>query len=235
MDKRCIVFYDSGSGGLNLFERTRKVFPNENYIYFADEKNLPFGDKTEEELNVVFDKAIETINSFCPKLLVVACNTMSCCAGNRLGELPYKAIGVYPFLPENEKTNKSSGSGRKNTKGLLLTTPATAKTDYIKRLVNGRDDVLLMPQKTLASDVERWRRGGKKPDISLNFRDLNFIPEFISLGCTHYGFLKNDIKKLFPKTKILSGEINAFKEIRLFLTTFATDDRNGTVYFIKSQ
>mgnify|MGYP001778793533 FL=1 len=130
MDKRCIVFYDSGSGGLNLFERTRKVFPNENYIYFADEKNLPFGDKTEEELNVIFDRAIETINSFCPKLLVVACNTMSCCVKNRLGELPYKAVGVCPFLPENEKTNKSSGSGRKKPKGLLLTTPATAETDY---------------------------------------------------------------------------------------------------------
>ena len=94
MDKRCIVFYDSGSGGLNLFERTRKVFPNENYIYFADEKNLPFGDKTEEELNVVFDRAIETINSFGPKLLVVACNTMSCCAENRF--TVRRAADAYP-------------------------------------------------------------------------------------------------------------------------------------------
>ena len=235
MDRRCIVFYDSGSGGLNLFEKTRKAFPNENYIYFADEKYLPFGDKTEEELNAVFDRAIEIINSFCPKLLVVACNTMSCCVGNRLGELPYKAIGVYPFLPKNEKTNKSSGGGQKTPKGLLLTTPATAKTDYIKRLVNGRNDVLLMPQKTLASDVERWQEGGKKPDISLNFEDLNFVPKFISLGCTHYGFLKNDIKKFFPKTRILSGEIEAFRKIGFFLTTIATDDHGGVVYRLKSQ
>ena len=47
MDNRCVVFYDSGRGGEVLMKRTRKAFPDENYVYFADEKNMPYGEKTE--------------------------------------------------------------------------------------------------------------------------------------------------------------------------------------------
>ena len=53
MDNRCVVFYDSGTGGLRLFEKTRKAFPSENYVYFADEKYMPFGNKTKEELLII--------------------------------------------------------------------------------------------------------------------------------------------------------------------------------------
>ena len=64
MDNRCVVFYDSGAGGLRLFEKTRKAFPSENYVYFADEKYMPFGDKSKEELLKIFDEAEKKILSF---------------------------------------------------------------------------------------------------------------------------------------------------------------------------
>ena len=76
MDNRCVVFYDSGRGGEVLMKRTRKAFPNENYVYFADEKNMPYGEKTERELENIFYETFWKILSFAPKLVVVACNTM---------------------------------------------------------------------------------------------------------------------------------------------------------------
>lgn len=233
-DKRCVVFYDSGAGGTRLFEKTRRAFPGENYVYFADEKNMPFGDKTEEELHDIFLSARKTITSFCPKLLVVACNTMSCVEKSFRDYLPVKTIFVTPFAPETKKTNKSSGGGQKGSKWLLLTTPLTSKTAYISDLVKGDKTVVLMPLFNLARDIENWKKGGKKPDISLIFKDLPKDFEYVFLGCTHYGLLEKDFKKVFPNSKIISGEERAFGEIRNFLNTFDNPDHRGNALFIKS-
>ncbi len=235
MDNRCVVFYDSGVGGLRLFEKTRKAFPQENYVYFADEKYMPFGDKSQEELLDIFNEAKKKIVSFCPKLLVVACNTMSCAVSGITGYMPFKTIFVTPFVPKIKKTNKSSGGGSKGAKWLLLTTPATAETPFVKRLVKREKGVVLRPQKDLAKEVELWRKGGKKPDISLNFKGCEKDFDYVFLGCTHYGFLKNDFKKTFPDSKIISGEDLAFKEVRNFLNTFDNEGERGACLFVKSQ
>lgn len=235
MDNRCVVFYDSGAGGLRLFEKTRKAFPSENYVYFADEKYMPFGDKSKEELLKIFDEAERKILSFCPKLLVVACNTMSCALAEEERSFPFKTIFVTPFVPGSEKTNKSSGLHERGGKWLLLTTPATAKSDYVKRLISDDKNVDLLPQKDLAERVEKWRKGGKKPDISLDFKNYKKNYDYVFLGCTHYGFLKNDFKKIFPKSKIVSGEERAFRSVRTFLNTFDNDIPGGNVYFVKSK
>ena len=45
-----IAFFDSGVGGLTVFEKVKKLLPQENYLYFGDTKNMPYGEKTEEQL-----------------------------------------------------------------------------------------------------------------------------------------------------------------------------------------
>ena len=50
MDERAIGVYDSGIGGTTVFKDLEKLLPNENYIYFGDTKNLPYGNKTQEKL-----------------------------------------------------------------------------------------------------------------------------------------------------------------------------------------
>lgn len=235
MDNRCVVFYDSGVGGRLLLERTRKAFPSENYVYYADEKNMPFGDKTQAELESIFENAITKIKSFCPKLLVVACNTMSCAVGEKIGELPFKTIFVKPFVPYRKKANKSSLARNEGGKWLLLTTPATADSDFVKGLIKRDKSVTLSPQKELAREVELWQAGGKKPDISLNFEDYPRDFDYVFLGCTHYGFLKKDFKKIFPNSRIVSSEDGAFDKIRNFLNTFDNCCGENILYNAKSQ
>lgn len=234
MDERCVVFYDSGSGGKRLFEKTRKAFPFENYVYYADEKNLPFGDKTQVELKEIFQSASRVIASFCPKLLVVACNTMSLAASDIFSSLPYDVVCVRPKLPEKIKTNKSSGDFQKNEKWLILTTVATSKNDWLKRVVNVDPRLTVSPLKGLADEVEQWIKGGKKPDVSLNFANYDKDFDYVSLGCTHYGYLTEDLKKIFPKAKIVSGEELAFEQITLKLNTFNYIMRKGNALFVKS-
>ena len=49
-DNRPIAFFDSGVGGLTVFSKVKKLLPNENYLYFGDTKNMPYGEKSEEQL-----------------------------------------------------------------------------------------------------------------------------------------------------------------------------------------
>ena len=105
----------------------------------------------------------------------------------------------------------------------------------MKRLISDDKNVDLLPQKDLAERVEKWRKGGKKPDISLDFKNYKKNYDYVFLGCTHYGFLKNDFKKIFPKSKIVSGEERAFRSVRTFLNTFDNDFPGGNVYFVKSK
>ena len=45
-----IGVYDSGVGGLTVYEKLKKLMPNENYVYYGDLKNSPYGEKTKEQL-----------------------------------------------------------------------------------------------------------------------------------------------------------------------------------------
>ena len=53
MDNRPIGVYDSGIGGLTVFSKLYKLLPNENYIYFGDTANIPYGTKTKDELIII--------------------------------------------------------------------------------------------------------------------------------------------------------------------------------------
>ena len=77
MDNRCIAICDSGIGGLNLLKRLTESFPYENFVYFADNANLPYGDKEEYQLRKIAVDNYNKLLSFCPKLIVFACNTLS--------------------------------------------------------------------------------------------------------------------------------------------------------------
>ena len=49
-DNRPLGFFDSGVGGLTVLDKARKILPNEKFLYFGDTKNMPYGEKSEEQL-----------------------------------------------------------------------------------------------------------------------------------------------------------------------------------------
>ncbi len=70
-----IGFFDSGIGGLTVFEKVKKLLPNENYIYFGDTKNVPYGNKTNEELLKFTTEIFKFLEKQNVKAVVMACNT----------------------------------------------------------------------------------------------------------------------------------------------------------------
>ena len=74
---RPIGIFDSGIGGVTVLKEILKVLPNENYIYYSDSKNNPYGDKSDNEILEICDNIVKyLINRDC-KVIVIACNTAS--------------------------------------------------------------------------------------------------------------------------------------------------------------
>ena len=87
-----IGFLDSGVGGLSVMREAIKIMPNENYIYFGDSKNAPYGTKPTKEIRDLTFKVVEFLLDKGIKGLVVACNTATSAAVSELRK-------TYPDLP----------------------------------------------------------------------------------------------------------------------------------------
>ena len=78
MSNNCpIGVFDSGVGGLSVFSQLIKLLPDENYIYFGDTANLPYGNKSQAELVNISTKIFDFFKSKKVKAVVMACNTTS--------------------------------------------------------------------------------------------------------------------------------------------------------------
>ena len=70
-----IGFFDSGVGGLSVLREAIKLMPNENYIYFGDSKNAPYGVKNVDDVKELTYNAFKLLRKKGAKAVVVACNT----------------------------------------------------------------------------------------------------------------------------------------------------------------
>ena len=75
-----IGFFDSGVGGLSVMREAVAIMPNENFIYFGDSKNAPYGIKTLEEVKKLTLNAVDFLLEKNVKAIVVACNTATSAA-----------------------------------------------------------------------------------------------------------------------------------------------------------
>lgn len=91
---RPIGIFDSGIGGVTVLKEIVKVLPDENYIYYSDSKNNPYGDKEDKEILKICDKIVKLLIQKNCKAIVIACNTASAKAVKYLRE-KYKEI---PFI-----------------------------------------------------------------------------------------------------------------------------------------
>ena len=70
-----IAVIDSGVGGISVLRELVSLMPNENYIYFGDSKNAPYGTRAKEEVLDITRKNLELLRTIGIKALVIACNT----------------------------------------------------------------------------------------------------------------------------------------------------------------
>jgi len=175
---------DSGIGGLSLLKNLEKKYPNENYIYLADNFNMPYGNKTKRW---IIGRVIELINylhdSFNVKLVILACNTASSCLNEINKKSPVKVIGL-------DLNSYAVGDC------MILCTKLTAKNN---------PNLNTYPCSKLASFIEDniFDKKAITNHIKRLINKANINEHNIILGCTHYELVLNEFKSLFANKHLI--------------------------------
>ena len=115
-----IGIFDSGAGGLSVFREIRKVLPAEQYIYYSDSANCPYGEKTVEFIIDRCRQITEFLLSKGAEIIVVACNTATAAAIKTLREeYPVRFIGMEPAIKPAAQITQSGTVGVLATAGTL--------------------------------------------------------------------------------------------------------------------
>ena len=209
-----IAFFDSGMGGLSVLHHAMKLLPHEEFIFFADEDNVPYGTKSPEEVLRFVDEAFKFLIAQEVGAIVVACNTATSVAAKKMREkysLPI--IGMEPAL-------KVALDTFPNKKVLVAATAITVTGEKIRRLIKNLRAENLTELKALprlvefaerqeftSAAVEKYLRNDLAGYDWKNFSSL-------VLGCTHFNYFKDTLKKILPPhMKILDGNAGTVNEL----------------------
>jgi len=190
-----IGIFDSGVGGLSIAKCVQQLLPNEHIIYLADSLHAPYGSKPKDFIQLRVDSIARQLIDKKIKALVIACNTATV---NAIDELRKKVaipiIGVEPAIKPAAARSSSKKVG-------ILVTEATASNRRFLTLVerfSSNVDVFIQPCPGLVELIERGDIEQPACDSLLN----SFIQPLLDkgvdtlvLGCTHYPFLIDKIKK----------------------------------------
>lgn len=203
-----IGIFDSGVGGLTIYEEIHKLLPQESIIYLADSKNAPYGEKSKEEIVEISDKNTAFLLSKGCKLIVVACNTASTNAVYYLREkYDVPIIRVQPAIKPAALNSKTKVVG-------ILATKGTLKSELLfetsQRFAQGVQ-VIEQVGEGLVSLIESGKMHSAEMDDLLSKYIHPMIEkniDYLVLGCTHYPFLTPQIKALVGEKIIVldSGE-----------------------------
>ncbi|AJA49837.1 glutamate racemase [Clostridium pasteurianum DSM 525 = ATCC 6013] len=217
---RPIGFFDSGVGGISVLKEAIRILPKEDFIYYGDSKNAPYGDKSVDEIRQLSFNVAQFLVEKNIKALVVACNTATSAAIKDLRK-KYSNIPVIGIEPALKPAVEIKGMG----KILIMATPVTLSEKKFNNLLkkyNGKSDIIPVPCPGLAELIEAGILSGNKLQNYLEDKLSSYIQNEIAaivLGCTHYPFIKDEISKLIPNVPIIDGSIGTVKQLKRKLIT----------------
>lgn len=202
-----IVVFDSGLGGLNIYNALTSKYPNENYIYFADELYLPYGTKSIEFLKQRIKGIIEYFKD--AKAIIIACNTASSIYS--LLDLNYD--NVYEII---DVTSKYAFEKSKNKKiGIIATNLTIELGMYQNKLNKLNANPYPLKYSELVDFIENRINVSEEEYIEIVNQSLsqkftyfdNTNIDTLICGCTHFGYLIDEYKKHLNVENYITSEI----------------------------
>ncbi len=214
MNKRSkIGIFDSGLGGISVLKDIHKILPNEDIIYIGDSANAPYGIKTKQEVYQLSRKICEELIENDCKIIVIACNTATSAAVNRLRqELPVPIIGMEPAV-------KPALVGTEG-KILVLATEMTLKEEKFNLLLENFDDHYRVIKEAapewvdlVENHLEDQQR--VKATVKQVLDRVEAKVNAVVLGCTHFIFLKDEIDAYYQQSvDIYDGNMGTATHLR---------------------
>jgi glutamate racemase len=197
-----IGVFDSGSGGLTVLRVLQKQFPHEQFVYYADTANLPYGTKSPEDIIAFTRTAFTWLQDVAQvKVIVVACNTSSSIALDIIErEFTVPIVGtIYPLLSTILTNNNYNNIG-------IIATPAAAhsrmhETVFKAHGFTGNITTIACPE--FVPLIEATERDTQKIiTAARNYLTPFYTQQLDTLiyGCTHYPLIADIIESLLPPT-----------------------------------
>ena len=228
-----IGIFDSGIGGVTVLKEIIKILPNENYIYYSDSKNNPYGDKKDEEILEICDNIVQFLIERNCKAIVIACNTASAKAvaylRNKYSEVPIIAIEpAYKMVHDYAYEDTT----------LVMATKGTIESEKFSLLFEKYDNykTYLLPCIGLADIIEKGNECEIKKYLSMNLGIYKGKVKNVVLGCTHYPLIKDEIKEVLGNVNFFNGAPNLAIHLKeVLMERNLLDNNKGTIKFIDSQ
>ena len=192
-----IGIYDSGVGGLTVLRAVSSLLPDEDLIYFADQANVPYGNRSLNEVRGLAEGAASFFMSQGAKLIVIACNTASAAALKYLrGLFPdYPFVGMEPAVKPAAEQTLSGKVG-------VLATPSTFQGELYTSVVERFAHDVQLFQATCPGLVQQIENGRLNTPQTRKILEDALEPmlqegvDTLVMGCTHFPFVIPLISKI---------------------------------------
>ena len=212
-----IGVFDSGVGGLSVAWAIQKAFPEHNVDYASDTKNVPYGDKTPEEMVRVSLEVLRPLAEH-SDVIVIACNSLTTNGITQLREiLPIPLVGIEPMV-------KSAALQTKTGVIAVCATPATLKSQRYRQL----KESYATGMHVLEPDCSQWARMVESNSLEheavteLVDEMCNQGADVIVLGCTHYHWIEMSVLEAAQdRAIVLQPEEAIVRRLRALLAELA--------------
>lgn len=199
--KPTVLIFDSGVGGLSVYQEIKNLLPDLHYIYVFDNQGFPYGEKSEEFIVERVIATVTKVNEQYPlSLAVIACNTASTVSLPPLREqFSFPIVGVVPAIKPAAKLTSNGVVG-------ILATKATVQREYTHELIARfatEAKIVLLGSSELVELAEAKLHGKQ-----VERRELETIlqpwllmkepPDTVVLGCTHFPLLSEELSSVLP-------------------------------------
>lgn len=195
-----ILFIDSGFGGMSVMDALIKKGCGYPIAFYADAKHFPYGEKNVHEISGFLKDIYKfAVSEFAVKMVVIACNTASISAIDKLREVAdVPVVGTVPAIKTAATLTRNGNIG-------VIATLTSVKQNYLSDLADKfavGANVYICGTEHLATAVEEECSGDDLQKLLAKelafFNDKNI--DTLVLGCTHYTFLKDALNDFFHGT-----------------------------------
>ena len=206
--EKYIGIFDSGVGGLTVVKALLEKMPNENIVYLADSKHMPYGDKSNEQIIKYVLDDVKFLSNYDLKTILIACNTADSIASDTIRK-NYN-IPVYGVIEATAKVAAQTSNNHKI--GVIATTATINSNEYPTQISKFEPHSKIYCQACpfLTPLIEEGKFDIGNVEMRYILEDYlaplveNNIDTLV-LGCTHYDLLTPIIHDMYPKLNIVSS------------------------------
>lgn len=197
-----VLVFDSGVGGLSVYDEVRQLLPDLHYLYAFDNAGFPYGEKSETFIVERVVAIVEAITQRYPlSLVIIACNTASTVSLPALRErFVFPIVGVVPAIKPAARLTRNGVVG-------LLATRATVRRPYTHELVAqfaGSCHIEMLGSAELVELAEAKLHGAEVVldevrRIVQPWLRMTEPPDTVVLGCTHFPLLREELQQVLPE------------------------------------